>query len=66
MRTLGDALPEEQARCRELLAAYKEAGPAGTFAAQQLEQALRRADEAAISRDLVRMIKSYEELKGCQ
>jgi hypothetical protein len=31
-----------------------------------IEQALRRADEAAISGDPVKIIQSYEELKGLE
>lgn len=63
MNTLADALPKEQARCRELLAFYKEIGSPGAFAAAMIETALQRADKAVMSGDVVAMIKSYEELK---
>lgn len=61
--TLGDALSHEQARCRELLAAYREIGAPGWFAAAAIEAELR---EAAISGDLPRMIAAYKRLKECQ
>ena len=64
--TLGDKLPQEQARVRKLLTVYKEIGPAGAFGAVMIEQSLKEADEAVMSGDVVRMINAYEELKGCQ
>ena len=66
MTTLGEALPEEQARVRELLGVYKGLGRNGAFGAAMLEQALKRADSATISGDLEAMIRSYQELKDCQ
>lgn len=66
MNTLGDALPQEQARVRELLAEYKALGPVGGFGAMMIEASLRNADQAAMSGDVVEMIKAYNDLKGCQ
>ena len=66
MTTLGDELPQEQARCRELLIAYKEIGPAGAFGALMIEQSLREADQASISGDIVAMLRAYEKLKNHQ
>ncbi len=66
MGTLGDELPREQARCRELLVAYKEIGPAGAFGAAMIEQSLREADQASISGDIVAMLRAYEKLKNHQ
>lgn len=63
--TVGDDFPKEQARVRELLGLYKEIGPSGVFGAAMIEQVLRRADAAAISGDVVAILRSYEELKGC-
>lgn len=63
MSSLGDEFPKEQARLREVLGNYKEIGPAGLFAVSMIEQTLRRADEAAISGDLVAMIKVFQEMK---
>ena len=66
MNTLGDALPREQARVRELLVRYRELGPAGTFGAINLEADLREADEAVMSGDLARMIRAYTALRECE
>ena len=66
IQTVGDAFPVEQARVRELLTQYKAIGPAGMFGAAMIEQTLRRADEAAISGDIVAILRSFEELKGCE
>lgn len=65
VQSLGEAFPLEQVRVRELLGFYKEI-PTGMFGAVMLEQVLQRADKAAISGDVIAMLKSYEELKGCQ
>jgi len=65
MSSVGDEFPKEQARVRELLGIYKSI-PTGGFGALMLEQVLKRADEAAISGDPVAILRSYEELKGCQ
>lgn len=66
MRTLGDAYPQEQARCRELLVVYLALGPTGLFGATMIEAVLKRADEAAISGDVVAMIRLYHEMKGLE
>jgi hypothetical protein len=63
MTSVGEDFPKQQARARELLKAYREIGPAGRFGALMIEQALRRADEAAISGDVVAVLRSYQELK---
>lgn len=64
METLGEALPKELARVREILGHYKEIGPAGAFGAAMIEQSLRRADAAIMSGDLPAMIDAYNDLKG--
>ncbi len=66
MNTLADDFPKEQTRVRELLGQYKAIGAAGVFGATMIEQVLQRADQSAISGDIVAMLKSYEELKGCK
>ena len=66
MSSVGEEFPKEQARVRELLQVYRDIGPAGTFGATMIEQVLKRADEAAISGDVVAILRSYEELKGCK
>lgn len=64
--SVGEQFPKEQARVRELLHVYRQIGPAGAFGAAMIEQALQRADQAAISGDVVAILRSFEELKGCQ
>ena len=63
MSTVGEDFPLEQARVREILGYYKEAGPAGSFAALDIEQTLLRADKAAMSGDVTAILRSYCELK---
>ena len=62
--TLGDALPREMARVREVLGHYREIGPAGAFGARMIELDLQAADRAVMSGDLVAMIRAYETLNG--
>lgn len=63
IETLGDALPKETARVREVLGHYRDIGPAGAFGAMMIEQELQRADAAMISGDLVAMIRAYKALQ---
>lgn len=64
MTSLAEQLPKEQQRVRELLPHY-DAIPTGVFGATMLRQALTRAEQAAASGDVIAMLRSYEELKGC-
>ena len=66
IRTLGDELPKQQARVRELLIAYREIGSGGVIAADFLERVLNKAAKAILSGDVAEMIVSYNELKGCE
>lgn len=66
MSSLGEDFPNEQARVRELLGLYKSLGPNGAFGALMIEQVLQRADQAAISGDVIAMIQSYQEMKECE
>ena len=63
MESLGDALPKEQARVREILVCYKEIGAPGAFGAAMIEQSLRNADLAMISGDIQAMMIAYNDLK---
>jgi len=63
MQSLGEKLPEEMARVREILGYYKEIGPAGAFGAAMIEQNLKDADRAVMSGDLAAMIRAYQKLK---
>jgi len=69
--TLGDALPRETARVREVLSQYEETSrmPGGqgcAFAIHNIKASLAAADKAMISGDLVAMIRAYEDLKGIE
>ena len=61
--TLADSLEAEMERCRDLLAAY-EAIPTGAFAAGIIRAELKRATHAALSGDVVKMIRAHENLRG--
>ena len=64
-QTLADAFPREQERVRELVKIYDEI-PTGAFGASMLRLVLTRAEQAAMSGDITAVLRSYEELKGCQ
>lgn len=65
MASLAEDYPKQQQRVRDLLPLY-DAIPTGAFGAMMLRQVLTRAEQAAASGDVVAMLRSYEELKGCQ
>ena len=64
MTTLAEALPAQQARCREILERALEIGPAGAFLAEMLRQSLVRAERAAAEGDLPAMIRALNELQA--
>jgi predicted Ser/Thr protein kinase len=68
--SVGEAFPLEQQRVRELLDQYRSLdGMPGVnvkFAIAAIEQVVRRAEAAAMSGDIVAILRSYEELKGCE
>jgi len=61
--TIGEALPYEMRRCRQILVHAKEIGPEGAFLAHMLQLALLQAERAMANGDVVGMIAAYEELK---
>lgn len=61
--TLGDALPREMARVRELIPLY-DAVPMGYLAAGMMRQSLDVAARALAEGDVVAMIRCHEDLKG--
>lgn len=69
IRTLGDEFPVQQERCRELLDQYAECAKMPNvnvgFAVAHIKAVLKESDEAAISGDVVRMLRVYEAMKGC-
>ena len=64
MSNLGEDLPKEQARVREVLGHYQAIGPSGMFGAMMIEEALQRADVAVMNGDVVAMISAYKELRN--
>ena len=62
--TLGDALPKEITRVRDVvLPEYLAVGPAGAFGAIMIQRDLDAATKAMINGDLVAMIRCYQALK---
>jgi hypothetical protein len=66
MASLAEELPAAQKYARELLATYHSIGPAGTFGAALIEDALQRADQAAASGDVIAMLRSVTELRDLE
>lgn len=65
MASLATEYPKEQARVREAIRIYRELpNNAGVPAAIMMEDTLRRADEAAMSGDLVSMLRMFKEMQG--
>ena len=64
MPSLGEEYPQQQARCRDLLLEYQKIGPAGAFGATMIKETLREADEAAVSSDVVAMLRAFEKMKA--
>lgn len=61
--SVGSDFPHQQARVREVLKLYQEIGPAGHFGALMIESALRDADAALASGDIIRILQAYKALK---
>ena len=66
VKTVGDDFPQEQARCREVLAQYRELGAAGVLGGIMIEATLREADLAMASGDIVRILAAYQAMKGVE
>lgn len=63
--TVGDALPREMARVRDVvMPPYIEIGPAGAFALHMMRHDLDLAAKAMAEGDVVEMIRALEALKG--
>ena len=62
--TVGDALPREMARIRDVvMPAYQSIGPAGDFALAMMRANLDEAARALAEGDVVAMIRVYQSLK---
>lgn len=66
MESLGELLPKEMARVREIIVMYRDPllKGAGNLAAAMMELSLQKADAAVMSGDVAEMLRSYEDLKG--
>ena len=64
--SVGEDYPKEQARCREVLAQYKELGRAGVLGGMMIEATLREADAAMASGDIVRILQAYKAMQGVE
>ena len=62
MNTLGDELPKECERVRNVLEHYKEIGPAGAFGAAMIEISLLKAEQAINNGDVTKMIIALNDL----
>lgn len=63
--TLGDALPKEMARVRDVvIPPYVDIGPAGAFALALMRRDLDDAAKAMMEGDVVEMIRCLRELQG--
>lgn len=66
MKSVGEALPNEYARARELYRQYVVLGSVMEFGAAVIKQVLHRAEEAAISGDPVQIVRAFAELHECE
>jgi hypothetical protein len=66
MRTIGDDFPRMQQQVREMREHGRAIGPAGAFYVAVCDDLLTRAEQAASSGDIVRMIAIYKEMKELQ
>ena len=62
--TLGDAIPRELKRNRELLQAYRDIGPAGAFGYAMINADIEATDKALAAGDTVALLVLYSKLKG--
>ncbi len=67
MTSVGQDFPRQQERVRKLRERYLVIGDeAEQYAAEVLDGVLTRAAEAQSSGDIVRILRSYGELKECE
>lgn len=63
-KSLGEALPEEMARVRDVvMPAYQEIGASGIFALAFMRGSLDLAAKALAEGDVIEMIRIYKELQ---
>lgn len=64
-QNLMDGLFYEMNRCRELLKAYEEIGPAGMFGKAMITRDIDFAEQAIKENDVIKMLQAYSTLKEC-
>jgi hypothetical protein len=65
MSSLGEELPNEMARVRDvLIPQYQSIGPAGAFAISFMRADLDRAAKALAEGDVIEMIRVHQNLKA--
>lgn len=62
--TLGSALPDEMARCEELIKLYDALGNNGRFASGMIKAHLAQAQQAIDAKDPLAMLEVYKILRG--
>lgn len=62
-KTLADALPEEIARCREVLTQYAALGAVGRFGFAMITSDIETAEKATREGDTVGMLRAYYKLQ---
>ena len=62
--SLAEALPKAIERSQELLQAYIDIGPVGSFGAAFIKRDIKAAIDSLASGDVIQMLKSYETLKN--
>lgn len=66
-RTLGEALPLEMARVRDVvMPRYVEIGPVGQFALVLMRKDLDDAAKAMIEGDVIEMLRVYQSLRDTE
>ena len=63
MSSLGSEFPLEQQRVRRLRDLYVEIGPAGAFGLMVIDDVLSRAEQVAISGDVIAMLGVFQEMR---
>ena len=66
MMNLIEGIQQQCNRVREILPHYEEIGPAGAFGLMMLKRDIAEGEAAIASGDVVRMMRAYEALKGCE
>jgi hypothetical protein len=62
--TLGDALPLEIERVRELIDQYKACGPGGQFGVVMMTRDIEAAEKATREGDTIGMLRAYTQLQS--